>query len=148
MAQKSEIRYTDGSAARQYELPSQPKRKPQPRPRRRKKIVLYVDFVAVTGILVAAVMLILMMAGAAGLADANGEVAQMESYLAQLRDENLQLQQTYKESYDLEEIRMEALAMGMIPADRAETVTIQVQAPGAEPTEPHSFWAVLAGLFA
>ena len=100
------------------------------------------------GILVAAVMLILMMAGAAGLADANGEVAQMESYLAQLRDENLQLQQTYKESYDLEEIRMEALAMGMIPADRAETVTIQVQAPGAEPTEPHSFWAVLAGLFA
>ena len=65
-----------------------------------------------------------------------------------MRDENLQLQQTYKESYDLEEIRMEALAMGMIPADRAETVTIQVQAPGAEPTEPHSFWAVLAGLFA
>ena len=154
MARKSEVQYirfyTDGSAARQYEPKPQPKRKPQqPRPRRQKKIVLHVDFIAVAGILVAGVMLVLMLAGTVGLSKANEEVARMENYLAELEDENLQLRHTYQEGYDLDQIRTEALEMGMIPASRAETVAIHVEeaAPAAEPTT-NSFWTFLTGLFA
>ena len=73
----------------------------------------------------------------------------MESYLAELEEENQQLRQTYREGYDLDQIREEALEMGMIPASRAETVTIHVETPeepAAESTS--SFWSFLAALFA
>ena len=56
--------YTDGSAARQLEPKVQPKKKlQQPRRKHQKKIVLHVDLLAVTGILVACVMLIMMLSG-------------------------------------------------------------------------------------
>ena len=99
MARKSDIQYirlyVDGSAARQYELPPQPKKKARslPRPRRQKKLVLRVDLVAAAGILVAAVMLVLMLTGMSTLTRINNEVARMESYVAELQKENHQLQQ-------------------------------------------------------
>ena len=81
MARKSDIQYVqfymDGSAARQLELePRRPKKKlQQPRPRRQKKIVLHVDFIAVAGMLVAGVMLLLMLTGMSGLNRLNQEVS-------------------------------------------------------------------------
>ena len=92
MARGSEIRYvqfyTDGSAARQLEVKSQPKKKPQqPRPRRRKKIVLRVDFVAVAGMLVTGIMLLMMLSGMASLNKINAEVTRLEGYLAELEGE-------------------------------------------------------------
>ena len=132
MARRSDIQYvqfyTDGSAARQVEpKPRQPKKKlQQPRPHRRKKIVLYVDFIAVAGMLVAGVMLLLMLTGMSGLNRLNREVTRLEGYLAELERENLELHQTYREGYDIDQIREQALEMGMIPATRATTVTIQV----------------------
>lgn len=155
MARKSDIQYIrlyiDGNAARQYELPPQPQKKTRqrPRPHRQKKIVLHVDFVAVAGMLVAGVMLIMMIAGMVSLTRINNEVARMESYLAELEEENQQLRQTYREGYDLEQVREEALEMGMIPVSRAETVTIQVETPEEPAAESTgSFWSFLAGLFA
>ena len=131
MARGSEIRYvqfyTDGSAARQLEVKTQPKKKlQQPRPRRRKKIVLRVDFVAVAGMLVTGIMLLMMLSGMASLNKINGEVTRLEGYLAELEQENLELHQTYRAGYDIEQIREEALAMGMIPASRARTVSLDV----------------------
>lgn len=153
MARKSDIQYIrlyiDGNAARQYELPPQPQKKTRQRPRRQKKIVLHVDFVAVAGMLVAGVMLIMMIAGMISLTRINNEVARMEAYLAELEEENQQLRQTYREGYDLDQIREKALELGMIPVSRAETVAIQVETPAepaAETTD--SFWSFLAGLFA
>lgn len=156
MARKSDIQYiqfyTDGSAARQFELKPQPQKQPQPqrpRPRRQKRIVVHIDFLAVTGIVVAMVMLVLMISGASGLIRANEQVALAEGYLAEVQNENIQLRQTYCESYDLEEIRAEALEMGMIPAERAQTVMIHVEEmPVAEQTITNSIWTVLASLFA
>lgn len=133
MARKSDIQYvqfyTDGSAARQFEpKPQQPKKKlQQPRPRRRKKIVLYVDFIAVAGMLVASVMLLLMLTGMSGLTRINEEVSRLEAYVAELESENLELHKTYREGYDLEQIREQALEMGMIPAARATHVTIELE---------------------
>ena len=133
MARKSDIQYvqfyTDGSAARQFELkPQQPKKKlQQPRPRRRKKIVLYVDFIAVAGMLVAGVLLLMMLTGMSGLTKINEEVSRLEAYVAELESENLELHKTYREGYDLDQIREQALEMGMIPAARATHVTIELE---------------------
>ncbi len=155
MARKSDIQYvqfyTDGSAARQLELkPRQPKKKlQQPRPRRQKKIVLHVDFIAVAGMLVAGVMLLLMLTGMSGLNRLNEEVTRLEAYLTELESENLELHQTYREGYDIDQIREEALEIGMIPAARARSVTIHVEEePEAKTSAVHSFWAFLTGLFA
>ena len=154
MARNPEIRYiqyyADGSAARQFELPLLPqKQTPQPRRRKQKKTVLRVDFVALLGIVVAAVMLILMMVGMAELNAVNDEVASLENYISELENENILLENTYREGYVLDEVRAEALEMGMVPADQAQTVTIPlIHATMAEEPENHSFWTFLTGLFA
>ena len=134
MARGNEIRYiqfyTDGSAARQLEPKAQPKKKLQQlRRKRQKKIVLHVDLLAVTGILVACVMLIMMLSGMMSLNKINGQIDRLESYLAELESENLQLHQTYRAGFDLNQIREAALEMGMIPATRAATVSLPVGTP-------------------
>ena len=155
MARKSDIQYIrlyiDGNAARQYELPPQPQKKTRqrPRPHRQKKIVLHVDFIAVAGMLVAGVMLLLMLTGMSGLNRLNQEVTRLEGYLVELERENLELHQTYREGYDIDQIRDAALEMGMIPASRATTVTIQVEENVESQEAPvSSFWSFLTGLFA
>ena len=154
MARNPEIRYiqfyADGNAARQIELPLQPRKQlPKPRRRKQKKIVLHVDLIAMAGLVVAAVMLILMMTGLAELNAVNKEVARMESYVAQLENEKIQLENTYRESYDLESIRLEALEKGFIPAEQAEVVSVPVtHAMLEEQPAEHSFWTFLTGLFA
>ena len=142
MARRSDIQYvqfyTDGSAARQFEpKPQQPKKKlQQPRPRRRKKIVLYVDFIAVAGMLVAGVMLLMMLSGMSGLTRINEEVSRLEAYVAELESENLELHKTYREGYDLDQIREQALEMGMIPAARAANVTIAIEDTAEDQNTP------------
>ena len=142
MARRSDIQYvqfyTDGSAARQFEpKPQQPKKKlQQPRPRRRKKIVLYVDFIAVAGMLVAGVMLLMMLSGMSGLTRINEEVSRLEAYVAELESENLELHKTYREGYDLDQIREQALEMGMIPAARAANVTIAIENTAEDQNTP------------
>ena len=154
MARNPEIRYiqfyADGNAARQLELPLQPqKRAPKPRRRKQKRIVLHVDFVALAGIVVAAVMLILMMTGLSELSAVNEEVTRLENYVAQLENEKIQLENTYHESYDLEEIRIAALEMGLVPAEQVQTVTLSVEHIMVEEQPVNqSFWTFLAGLFA
>ena len=155
MARKSDIQYvqfyTAGSAARQLDIkPRQPKKKlQQTRPRRQKKIVLHVDFIAVAGMLVAGIMLLMMLTGLSGLSKLNQEVTRLEAYLTELESENLELHQTYREGYDIDQIREEALEMGMIPAARATTVTIQVgEQAEVEESPVSSFWSFLTGLFA
>lgn len=154
MARNPEIRYiqfyADGNAARQIELPLQPRKQlPKPRHRKQKKIVLHVDLIAMAGLVVAAVMLILMMTGLAELNAVNKEVARMESYIAQLENEKIQLENTYRESYDLESIRLEALEKGFIPAEQAKVVSVPVtHAMLEEQPAEHSFWTFLTGLFA
>ena len=154
MARNPEIRYiqfyADGNAARQLELPLQPqKRAPKPRRRKQKRIVHHVDFVALAGIVVAAVMLILMMTGLSELSAVNEEVTRLENYVAQLENEKIQLENTYHESYDLEEIRIAALEMGLVPAEQVQTVTLSVEHIMVEEQPVNqSFWTFLAGLFA
>lgn len=156
MARQMEVRYvnfyTAGSEAVKFDpKPVRPKTEVKlPKPRRKKRIVLYVDPLATMGICVAVVLLIAMLVGIYSLTAAQKEAAQMQNYVQTLQERNEDLQETYEAGYDLEEIRQIALARGMIPVDQAQTVTVQVTEPEVqeEPGAWDAFCSFLAGLFA
>lgn len=147
--------YTDGSAARKVEV-ANPVRKTKtvPKTRKKKKIVLYVDPLAILGILTAVVMVIVMLCSMAKLEEAEAETAAMEQYVAQLREENAMLQDEYEAGYDIQEVERTALALGMIPMEQAQHVTLEKPSTPAVQLETREtdawdwIYTFLAGLFA
>ena len=143
--------YTSGSAARKIELQPEKKKKntaaqPQrPRTHRQKKTVIHVDPISVLAVMVAGIMLITMVIGMLRLGQVNSEVDTMNSYVAQLQQENTALRQEYESGYDLEDIEQKALEMGLVPIEQVQHVTIEVpETPiEAEPT----FWEKAAAFF-
>ena len=158
MARKSDIQYvsyySSGSAARKIELlPPQPAAPaaPKPRPRPAKQQVVYVDPLALCSIAVAAVMLVLMAVGVFQLNQAYQQEQALSTYVSALEEENLRLQQEYDENLDLAQIEQAALALGMVPADQVEHLSVQVEVPETvqqELTWWESLQAFLASLFA
>ncbi len=145
--------YTDGSAAKKVE--PKPVRKtvaaaPKPVVRQKKRPVIKVDPVAVAGIVFAFIMLITMASSLAEYRSCVEKNAQMSQYILSLQQENAQLQETYENGYDLDQIREIATAIGMVPVDQAQKITVEVHIPEAE--QQMSFWQsmaiFLAGLFA
>jgi cell division protein FtsL len=144
--------YTDGSAARQLE-PELPQKQPSrlPKRRKRKQPVLYYDPVALCSLVVTVVMLVLLVSGVMQLYQAGTEANRLEQHVAQLRRENDALRKEYESGFDLDAIREEALAMGMIPKEQAQTITIQVELPEPAPEDPsflEQVWTFLTTLFA
>lgn len=141
---------TVGSAARKPVSMTAVKKMVLPKPRKKLRTVVHVDPVAVLGILVAAFMMVTMIVGLVDFAAARQEAAVMEQYVEQLSEQNRQLQQTYESGYDLEVVENTALALGMVPKDQVETVTIYVSE--SQQTETITLWTrigtFLAGLFA
>ena len=156
MARKNEVQYvnfyTVGSAAYKYDPAPLPKKQEAklPKPRRQKKIRVYVDPVAVLGVCVALVLLVMMISGVHSLSAARQQEAQMAAYVERLQAENAQLQETYERGYDLDEIYEIATAMGMVQAEQTQHIRVQVSVPEAEtePTAWENFWMFLTGLFA
>ena len=74
----------------------------------------------------------------------------MSAYVETLREENVQLQQNYTESYDIEQIERTALALGLVPKEQVRhiTVTLPQIEEKKEPTSWERFTTFLAGLFA
>lgn len=155
MAYKPEIRYiqlyTDGTAAKKIAPRPVNSVKQAVKQLPRKKRVVYVDPLALCGIVVAAVMLVLMFVGVFQLRVAQQENEAMQEYVDTLKESNATLKQRYSEECNLEEIEKAALALGMIPAEQAQHITIHVQLPLQDSGEP-SFWenigTFLTGLFA
>ncbi len=156
MAMQPDIQYVsfymDGTAAKK--LDRQPTHKvaaPKPKHRKLKRRVVKVDPVALLGIVIAVVMLISMASGLAEYRSCMEKQAQMSSYIEALQQENVQLQQTYEAGYDLENVRQIASAIGMVPVEEAEHISIEVYVP-QQPEKELSFWEeatiFLAGLFA
>lgn len=155
MARKTQVQYvnfyTAGSAAYKFEPAAQPAKKAGlPKPRRRKRIRVYVDPMAVLGVCAVLVLLVMMFTGMAKLGRAQQEQAQMAAYVERLQEKNAQLQQQYHEGYDPEEIYRLATAMGMIPVEQAEHIQVPVSHPTVEeePTAWENFCSFLTGLFA
>ena len=157
MARKPDIQYIDkfyvhGSEARVLEL----------KPRRRiiktvlplsvpdKTIKIGVDPIALSGIVVALTMLVLLVVGTVQYVRVCGQYQAMMDYVVTVQNENVELKQTYRDGYDLAQIEEEALALGMIPAAEAEVVKVRVTVPQREPEM--TFWEefrwLCEGLFA
>ncbi len=155
MARKTEILYINYymSGSEAYQVESKPIIKNTgvklPKQRKPKKIIVPVDPMSVLGILVAGVMFVLMIAGAVRLGNVQNQTQRMSEYVQTLRQENVQLRQTYEEGFDLEEIRQLALAKGMVPAEQAQQVQITLQLPQEEqPISPwENFLTFITGLF-
>lgn len=155
MARKPEVQYiryyTDGSAARQPEWkPFKRSKTTLPEVRKEKVQVLYVQPLAVAGILLSAVLLVMLAVGCVQLHSARQELYAMEDYVAKLSWDNALRRSNYEASYDLETIRLSAEAMGMIPAEEARHITVQL--PAVQAQAPDTVWTrlgdFLRGLFA
>ena len=156
MAVRTDIQYVqyyvDGSAARKLEKNTQKKHAAAPKSRKAKRKVVVIDPVAILGVLVAVCMLVFLVVGFVQHRALQQQTEEMSLYIDQLQQENAQLEQTYQDGYDLDEIRDIAQAMGMIPAGDAPQIEMEVQIPQEESTDEMTIWesftTFLAGLFA
>ena len=155
MARQPEVQYiryyTDGSAARKPE-PILPKIRKTVLPKVMPKIqqVIYVDPLALGGIIVSAIMLVLMIVGCVRVFDTRAQLQQMEAYVTSLEAQNRQMQTEYDEKVDIDEIREYAVALGLVPIDQVQQYTIHISMPEPEP-EPTTWerlCAFLEGLLA
>ena len=157
MSQKPKIQYVGqfyihGSEARQLELQEKKKRAKSKLPMERlhKAEVIYLDPVAIFGITVALIMLAVMIVGAVRIYADWQEYRVMSDYVSRLNSENAQLQADYRSQYDLEDIRVKAAALGMVPKSELEKRTVYVTVPQPEPemTWLEEIQWFLNGLFA
>lgn len=147
--------YIPGSAAPKLEprvAPGRPVAVPQPNalPKKRARKVRYIDPIALCATVVAAAMLIVMAVGMIQLGSVNAEARLLEEHVAMLREENTRLHSEYKAGIDLDEVRRQALDMGLVPQSQVEHVTIHLEPPlpVQEPSAWESFWASIAEMFA
>ena len=157
MSQKPKIQYVGqfyihGSEARQLELQEKKKQAKSnlPLERLRKIEVVYLDPVAIFGIVTALVMLTVMILGVLQSRDDWKEYRVMSNYVSRLNSENAELQADYRSQYDLEDIRIKAQALGMVPKSDLEVRTVYVTIPQPEPemTWLEELQWFLSGLFA
>ena len=157
MNQKPKIQYVGqfyihGSEARQLELQEKKKQAKSKLPleRLRKVEVIYLDPVAIFGIVTALVLLAVMTVGVLQIRDDWTDYQTMSNYVSRLNSENAELKADYRSQYDLEDIRVKAEALGMVPKSQLEVRTVYVTIPQPEPerTWLEEIQWFLKGLFA
>ena len=157
MNQKPKIQYVGqfyihGSEARQLELQEKKKhaKSKLPLERLRKVEVIYLDPVAIFGIVTALVLLAVMTVGVLQIRDDWKDYQTMSNYVSRLNSENAELKADYRSQYDLEDIRVKAEALGMVPKSQLEVRTVYVTIPHPEPARTwlEEIQWFLSGLFA
>ena len=156
MVKKPEIQYIDkfyvyGSEAKVLEL--KPKRKIKtilPLSAPDKTIKIPVDPVAIGGIVVAVALLVTLLIGCVQYVQVYRQYRTMMDHVVAEQNTNVELRENYRSQIDLVEIRDKALALGMIPVENAQVITIRAELPQREP-EPtlwEDFVWLCKGLFA
>ncbi len=149
--------YTAGSVARKLEperKPKTPAAVPQPQARRRvrrdSRKLVRIDPVSLCAMLVAGVMLIAMLVGLVQLGSVNAQTRRLEQTVTELRAENTQLHAQYKAGYDLEDVEQKALAMGFVPVEQVQHITVHSQSvqPEIQLSAWEEFCATVRELFA
>ena len=157
MNQKPKIQYigqfyVHGSEARQLQLQEEKRQAKTKLPLARIQKIekVYVDPVALVGIAVAVVMLVTMVLGAIQIKRDWDQYERVSTYVSELKRENARMSHAYHSSYDLEDIKTKALAMGLVPRSELQTMTVSVTVPQqeAEPTRVEEIKLFLEGLFA
>ena len=157
MNQKPKIQYVGqfyvhGSEARAFQLQEQKRQAKTKLPLARIQKIekIYVDPVALAGILVSVVMLVTMVLGAVQIKRDWDQYEQVSAYVSELKKENARKNHAYRLSYDLEDIKSKALAMGLVPKSELQTMAVTVTVPEKEPelTRTEEIRLFLEGLFA
>ena len=156
MARKPEIQYVGqfyvyGSEAKAVAARKRPQfQLPKPNLELEKIEKIYVDPVALLGLVVAAVMLVCMVVGAIQIGTSWAEYEEVSHYLSELKRENARLEHTYHTSYDIEEVAARAEAMGLVPLEQVPSMFVRVTVPQVEPemTAWEEFVWFMKGLFA
>ena len=157
MVQKPDIQYVTqfysyGSEAKVPELKPVKKQKKTELPKAKpvQKICIPVDPVAVTGIVIAVVLIIVMAMSVRGYLKTCDEYRDMTKQVIALQNTNVTNRQNYEKLYHLEDIQEKALALGMIPMDEVEVITIHpvYPEPEAKPTRWDNISWFMKGLFA
>lgn len=140
MTQKPKIQYigqfyVHGSEARALELEQQRRQAKTKLPLAKLEKIekIYVDPVALAAICVAVVLLAVMIFGTLQLQQDWAAYQQMHDYVTDLKVENTQLTHIYQGGYDLDDIRVKALAMGMVPKGEVPTMAVTVTVPEKAP---------------
>ena len=142
--------YTDGSAARKVAAVEPLKQMKLPKAKKQKRLVFHIDPVATMGIVVSVLMFVLMVVGVSQLNAAQQRAEVMQTYVNELKAENASLSATYEASYDLQKVEETALALGMVPRDQVQRVSIRVPVLETEenPGAWDRFYTFLTSLFA
>ena len=121
-----------------------------PKVKKQKRITIAIDPIAFASLTMALVMTVLIVVGWVQLNNIKQEVQTMTAYVEVLQAENVQLQNTFLEGYDIEQIERTALALGMVPKEQVQHISVQlpemIEQP--EPTTWERFTTFLTGLFA
>lgn len=123
--------YTFGSAAPKLDRPEPRQKLPKMKPAQKRK-PLPIDPVAALGSAVALLLAVLMVVGLLQVTGANARIRELETEVMTLELEREALREIYEEGYDLEQIREEALSMGMIPAEDAARIRVSTSARSEE----------------
>ena len=157
MNQKPKIQYVGqfyvhGSEARALQLQEEKRQAKTKLPLARIQQIekIYVDPVALIGIAVALAMLVTMVLGAVQIKRDWDQYERVSAYVSELKKENARMNHAYRASYDLEDIKSKALAMGMIPKSELKTMAVSVTLPEPEVelTKTEEIRLFLEGLFA
>ena len=143
--------YTAGSAARELVTPLYDQTAPSQRSRRNRKPILYIDPVAILGMVTALVLCVCLMIAFSNYKAARADYEQAYARNCTLRQEHTELVDKYHDSYDLEQVRLEVILMGYVPASQVPHITVQAQEPAAVAQQPGAFeqaWSYLTELFA
>ena len=155
MANKPEIQYVGqfyvyGSEAKELKKEQKKANTKLPLHHLERVQKIHVDALALVSLLTAGVLLVAMVMGALSLQTAWQELDVARQYVYELEDTNRVLTAEYRSSYNLEEIRSAAIALGMVPVEQVQvkpfTVTMPVEDP--EPTWMENILWFLNGLFA
>ena len=149
MARKPDVQYvrfvTDGSAARAPEYRVHKPKTRLPKVKKPTVLVLKLDPLAFTGVLLSLVMVVLMIVNCVQLKENQRQTDAMYGYVEQLRAENAELTKTYRNGYDLEDVREKALALGMIPRSEAKHISVEFEPVQTEQEQPEQ--ELLTSLF-
>ena len=161
MARKADIQYvhhyyTAGSAARKVAVKAEHKKKPLPlfeplmMAEPDQKVIVKIDPLSAAATLVAVALVVMMVVSLFQYSAAYQRNVELQEYVYALSDENVRLEQKYQAGFDLKEIETQALALGMIPIEEAQTITVSGSVPAheAEPTRWERVQLFMSDLFA
>ena len=129
--------YTLGSTAAKLEAERKAALPEYKTTQKRKPIAF--DPVSVLGNAVAIVLALLMIVGMIQVAGTTAQVRALQTQVTALELEQQMLQEEYASLYDLNEVRVAAESMGMVPAEDAVRISVQVPAETVE-VQQLSWW--------